>query len=87
MHGMVHNGHFSSQTLLNKDRQCCELWREVELGVHAVWAVFRVLALGPFSSLGPQSFGKVSTLWILVLVCLEQMSLESKFGSDYVDYW
>jgi len=31
--------HFSSQTLLNKDRQCCELWREVELGVHAVWAV------------------------------------------------
>jgi len=27
------------QTLLVKGRQCCELWREVELGVHAVWAV------------------------------------------------
>jgi len=30
---------FSSPTLLNKDRQCCESWREVELGVHAVYAV------------------------------------------------
>jgi len=26
--------HFSSQTLLNKDRQCCESWREVKLRVH-----------------------------------------------------
>jgi len=32
-------GHFLSQTLSTKDRQCCEVWREVELGVHAVCAV------------------------------------------------
>jgi len=31
--------HFLSQTLLNKDRQCCESWRDAELGVHAVCAV------------------------------------------------
>jgi len=31
--------HFSSLTLLNKDRQCCESWRDVELGVRAVCAV------------------------------------------------
>jgi len=29
----------SSQTLLNKDRQCCESWRDAELGVRAVCAV------------------------------------------------
>jgi len=28
-----------SQTLLNTDLQRCELWREVELRVHAVWTV------------------------------------------------
>jgi len=28
----------SSQTLLNKNRQCCESWRDAELGVHAVCA-------------------------------------------------
>jgi len=33
------SGHFSSQTLLNKDRQCCESWRDAELGVRAVCAV------------------------------------------------
>jgi len=33
------NRHFSSQTLLNKDRQCCESWRNTELGVPAVCAV------------------------------------------------
>jgi len=31
--------HFSSQTLLNKDRQCCKSLREAELDVHAVCAV------------------------------------------------
>jgi len=31
--------HFSSQTLLNKDRQSCESWRDAELGVRAVCAV------------------------------------------------
>jgi len=29
----------SGQTLLNKDRQCCESWRDAELGVYAVCAV------------------------------------------------
>jgi len=29
----------SSQTLLNKDRQCCESWRDVELGARDVCAV------------------------------------------------
>jgi len=29
----------SSQTLLSKDRQCCESWRDAELGVRAVCAV------------------------------------------------
>jgi len=29
----------SSQTLLNKDWQCCESWRDAELGVRAVCAV------------------------------------------------
>jgi len=33
------SGHFSSQTLLNEDRQFCESWREEELAVHAVCAV------------------------------------------------
>jgi len=28
-----------NQTLLNKDRQCCESWRDAELGVRAVCAV------------------------------------------------
>jgi len=28
-----------SQTLLNKDRQCCESWRHAELRVRAVCAV------------------------------------------------
>jgi len=31
--------HFSSQTLLNKNRQCCDSWRDAELGVRAVSAV------------------------------------------------
>jgi len=31
--------HFSSQTLLNKDRQCCESWKNAKLGVCAVYAV------------------------------------------------
>jgi len=31
--------HFSSQTLLNKNRQCCEFWRDAELRVRAVCAV------------------------------------------------
>jgi len=31
--------HFSSQTLLNKDRQCCKSWRNAELGVRADYAV------------------------------------------------
>jgi len=35
----VISGHFPSQTLLNKDQQCCESWREVELRVQAVCAV------------------------------------------------
>jgi len=30
---------FSSQTLLNKDRQCCESWKAAELGVRAVCVV------------------------------------------------
>jgi len=29
----------SSHTLLNKDRQCCESWRDAELGVRAVCAL------------------------------------------------
>jgi len=29
----------SSQTLLNKDGQCCESWRDAELGVRVVYAV------------------------------------------------
>jgi len=31
--------YFSSQMLLNEGRQCCESWRDVELGVRAVCAM------------------------------------------------
>jgi len=34
--GVAISRHFSSQMLLNKDRQCCESWRDAELGVCAV---------------------------------------------------
>jgi len=37
--GGVISRHFSGQTLLSKDRQCCESWRDAELGVRAVCAV------------------------------------------------
>jgi len=37
--GGVISQHFSSQTLLNKDRQCCEFWRNAKLGVRVVCVV------------------------------------------------
>jgi len=58
--GMVSviSGHFSSQTLLNGDRQCCELWRDAELRVvqRVLWVIWLTKTLS-------RSVVLFATLW------------------------